>query len=410
MSDQGIYIKNRRGSILVLIIVLFLSISIADASVYNTGVYPGGSFIDPAAHIDVDSFSIGSESYIAPFTSFTGGYANIGSHSNVQDSGTNSGKIKIADNAVIAHGADLIGNVEIGSMAFIGFNSIINDSKIGDGAYIGVRSKITGIDIPAGKSVPAGSVIDSQDDIKNLGPVTKAQVVFVNDVIEVNRALAVGYSQLYEKKGQEAFGKTGPSGDRNIVINSRVILGYSGTIEPSIGTGASIGNARVIGNVKLGDNARIDDRTSIRGDEGVPIIIGDNAQIGKDNTFHSLNKKMVVIGNDFKLGSDAVIHGPVDIGNNVRVGNRAVVFKSNIGNNVIIGDNAVVTGVKLLDGAVIPPDTIVGSQADANKFNDPVRREDQASGSTPLIAIIVAALIPSVLGLAGSVVLKNKHQ
>lgn len=409
MSDQGIQIRNRIVSGLVLILALFLSISIAQASVYNTGIYPGGSFIDPAAHIDVGSFSIGSEVFIAPFTSFTGEYASIGDYSDVQDSGTNSGNIKIADNAVIAHGADLIGNVEIGSMAFVGFNSIINDSKIGDGAYIGVRSKITGIDIPAGKSVPAGAVIDSQDDIQNLGPVTKAQVVFVNDVIEVNRALAVGYNQLYEKRGQEAFGKIGPSGDRNINIHGRTILGYSGTIEPSMGNGATIGNARVIGNVKLGDNARIDDRTSIRGDEGVPIIIGDNAQIGKDNTFHSLNKKMVVIGNDFKLGNDAVIHGPVNIGNNVRVGNRAVVFKANVGNNVIIGDNAVVTGVKLLDGAVIPPDTIVGSQAAANKYNEPLRREDQATGSTPLIAIIVVALIPSILGLAGSVVLKNKH-
>ena len=76
---------------------------------------------------------------------------------------------------------------------------------------------------------------------------------------------------------------------------------------------------------------------------------------------------------------------------------------------MIIGDNAVVAGVKLLDGAVIPPDTIVGSQAVANKFNEPVRREDQATGSTPLIAIIVVALIPSILGLAGSVVLKDKH-
>lgn len=409
MSDQGIHNRNGIGSGLVLLLALFLSISIAEASVYNTGIYPGNSFIDPAAHIDVGSFSIGSESYIAPFTSVTGEYANIGSHSNVQDGGTISGNIKIADDAVIAHGADLIGNVEIGSMAFVGFNSIINDSKIGDGAYIGVMCKITGIDIPAGKSVPAGSIIDSQDDIKNLGPVTKAQIVFVNDVIEVNRALAVGFSQLYEKRGQEAFGKTGPSGDRNINIHGRTILGYSGTIEPSIGNGATIGNARVIGNVILGDNARIDDGTSIRADEGVPIKIGNNAQIGKNSIFHSLNKKTLEIGNDFEVGSHAVIHGPVYIGNNVKVGNRAVVFKSNVGNNVIIGDNAAVTGVKLLDGAVIPPDTMVGSQAAANKFNEPVRREDQTAGSTPLIAIIVVALIPSILGLVGSVVLKDKH-
>ena len=188
---KGIQIKYMR-ILLVFNLVIFASVSIADASVYNTGVYPGNSFIDPAAHINVDTFSIGSESYIAPFTSFTGEYADIGSHSDVQDGSTNSGRIKIADNAIIAHGADLIGDVEIGSKAFIGFNSIITDSKIGDGAYIGVSSTVTGVDIPADKSVPAGSVIDSQDDIENLQQVTLAQRMFVNEVIDVNRALAVG--------------------------------------------------------------------------------------------------------------------------------------------------------------------------------------------------------------------------
>ncbi len=406
---KSIQIKYRRIFGLILTLVLFASVSIAEASVYNTGVYPGNSFIDPAAHIDVDAFSIGSESYIAPFTSFTGEYANIGSYGDVQDGVTNSGKIKIADNAVIAHGADLIGDVEIGSKAFIGFNSIITDSKIGNGAYIGVMSRITGVDIPANKSVPAGSVIDSPDDIEKLQPVTKAQIVFVNDVIEVNRALAVGYSQLYEKRGLDAFGKIGPYGDRDIVINGRVILGYSGTHEPSIGKGAAIDNARVIGYVNLGDNVRVGDGTSIRGDEGVPISIGDNAQIGKNNTFHSLNKKMVVIGKDFKLGSDAVIHGPLNIGNNVRVGNRAVVFKAKIGNNVIIGDNAVVTVVRLLDGAVIPPDTIVASQRDAEKFNDAVRRDNPTKPSS-LFGFIVVALIPAGLGLVGSVALRDRHK
>lgn len=359
--------------VLLLIFVFLISIN-AKASIKNTGVYPDNSFIDPSAKIDVDAFSIGSESYIAPFSEFTG-KTSIGSHSNIQDSVTGSGDIKIADNAVIAHGADLIGNVEIGSDAFVGFNSKITDSKIGDGAYINIGSNITGVDIPAHKSVPAGSVIDSQDDIEKLKPVTIAQIVFVEDVIEVNRALAKGYVDLYGKKGAEAFGKLGPFGYREIKMEGKYILGYSDASEPVIGKGTGIDKARIIGNVNLGENAKVEDGTAIRGDEGVPISIGDSAQIGKNNTFHSLNNKVIEIGKDFKLGSDTVIHGPLSMGNNVKVGNRAVVFKSKIGNNVLIGDNAIVTGVRLLDGVIIPPNTIVDTQQIANSFNNKVKKD-----------------------------------
>ncbi|HEY9205253.1 MAG TPA: DapH/DapD/GlmU-related protein, partial [Candidatus Methanoperedens sp.] len=172
---------------------------------------------------------------------------------------------------------------------------------------------------------------------------------------------------------------------------------------------SSIDNVRIIGSVNLGDNVRVEDGTSIRGDEGVPISIGDNARIGKNNTFHSLNKKVIEIGKDFKLGSDAVIHGPLDMGDNVEVGNRAIVFKSKIGNNVVIGNNAVVTGVRLLDGAVIPPGTIVGSQKDAEKFNDAVRK-DSPKEPASLFGFIFAAFIPAGLGLVGSVALRDRHQ
>lgn len=69
--------------------------------------------MDPSVHINVNDFSIGSESYVGPFTSFTGEYAHIGSYSDFQDGISNSGKITIKDNAVVAHGAHLDGEVEI---------------------------------------------------------------------------------------------------------------------------------------------------------------------------------------------------------------------------------------------------------------------------------------------------------
>lgn len=391
---------------LVIMISFFLSINISQATAFNTGIYPGESFIDPTASINVANFSIGNESYIAPFTSFSGDYTYIGSYSNVQDSGSNSGRIKIDDNAVVAHGAELSGNIEIGSKAFIGFNSVIKDSKIGDGAYIGVACEIIGIDIPPQKSVPPGTVIDSPDDIVRLQPVNEAQIEFVKEVIEVNRVLAIGYSGLFGKNGMNAFGSTGPNGNGDIIIDGKDILARKGSNEPVIGKGSKIENARVIGDVNLGEDSRVGSGTSIRGDEGIPITIGNNAQIGKNNTFHSLNDKEVKIGNNFKLGSESVIHGPIEIGSGVSIGSRAVVFKSTIGNNVMIGDNAIVTEVKVPDGTVIPSGSVITTQKDVRTLNSGA----VASGNNvaSVLDLSIVAMIPIFLGLAISMVLRKK--
>ncbi len=400
---SGKEIKNICGAAFRLSFIYLLIVSVAEASIFTTGPYPGDSFIDPTVHIDVGNFSIGTESYIAPFTSFRGEYAYIGSYSNVQDSGSNSGKIRIKDDAVVAHGADLTGEVEIGSKAFIGFNSLIKDAKIGDEAYIGIGSRVVGVDIPGRKSVPPASIIDSVDDVIALKPVTKEEEEFVEEVIEVNRALAKGYGQLFERKGMDAFGKVGPHGDGDILIDGKDILAHTGIHTPQVGQGTIIDNSRVIGHVILRNNIRIGDGTSIRGDEGIPIDIGDNAQIGKNNTFHSLNGKEVIIGKNFKLGSDSVIHGPLKIGDNVRTGNRAVVFKSTIGNNVEIGDNAIVIGVKVPDGTVIPPGSVVTAQRDVRKLN-PGPESKPAS----IFELTLVAIIPLSLGLIGSYLFRNK--
>ena len=164
MNEGGF--KNKLSIELLITFVIIVNISTVGASNYNTGPYPGNSFVDPSVQINVSVFSIGSESYVGPFTSFTGEYARIGSYSDFQDGVSNSGKINIKDDAVIAHGAHLEGDIEVGSHAFIGFNSYIKDAKIGDDAYIGIGSTIIGIDIPPGKSVPQAAVIDSADDIE----------------------------------------------------------------------------------------------------------------------------------------------------------------------------------------------------------------------------------------------------
>lgn len=404
MKNGGIKNKLMIGSMITF--ALIINILIVGAS-NNTISYQGNSFVDPSVNINVNDFSIGSESYVGPFTSFTGEYTHIGSNSDLQDGVSNSGKITIKDDAVVAHGAHLEGDVEIGSFAFIGFNSIITDAKIGDGAYIGIGSKITGVDIPPGKSVPQASVIDSIDDIEKLGPVTEEQKEFVEEVIGVNRALAIGYTRLFEKNGASDFGSIGPNGDGDILIEGKDILSRKGSNNPVIGASSAIGSTRIIGDVFLGENSIVENGTSIRADEGIPIKIGKNAQIAMNNTFHSLNDQEISIGNDLRLGSDSVLHGPLVLGEKANIGSRAVVFKSTIGNNVQIGDDAIVVGVKVPDGTVIPSGSVVETQKDVRILNpDAVAPGTRWASITD---IFLVSMIPILLGLVISVVLRKKE-
>jgi carbonic anhydrase/acetyltransferase-like protein (isoleucine patch superfamily) len=404
MKKGGIKNKLKIGSMMMFLLII--NILIVGAS-NNTVLYQGNSFVDPSANIDVNDFSIGSESYVGPFTSFTGEYTHIGSNSDFQDGVSNSGKITIKDDAVIAHGAHLEGDVEIGSFAFIGFNSIIKDSRIGDGAYIGIGSKITGVDIPPGKSVPQASVIDSMDEIEKLGPVTKEQEEFVEEVIDVNRVLAIGYTRLFEKNGASDFGSIGPNGDGDILIDGKDILARSGNNEPVIGASSAIGSTRIIGDVLLGENSIVENGTSIRADEGIPIKIGKNAQIGMNNTFHSLNDQEISIGDDLKVGSDSVLHGPLVLGEKANIGSRAVVFKSTIGNNVEIGDDAIVVGVKVPDGTVIPSGSVVETPKDVRLLNPGAVAPGTKWAS--IMDLFLVSMIPILPGLVTSVILRKRE-
>jgi carbonic anhydrase/acetyltransferase-like protein (isoleucine patch superfamily) len=404
MKKGGIKNKLMIGSMITFI--LFINILIVGAS-NNTISYQGNSFVDPSVNINVNDFSIGSESYVGPFTSLTGEYVHIGSYSDFQDGVSTSGKITIKDDAVVAHGAHLEGEVEIGSFAFIGFNSIIKDATIGDGAYIGIGSKITGVNIPPGKSVPQASVVDSIDDIEKLGQITVEQEEFVKEVIGVNRVLAIGYTQLFEKNGASDFGNIGPNGDGDILIDGKDILTRSKNNEPVIGASSAIGSTRIIGAVFLGENSIVENGTSIRADEGIRIKIGKNAQIGMNNTFHSLNDQEISIGNELKVGSASVLHGPLVLGDKVNIGSRTVVFKSTIGSDVEIGDDAIVVGVKVPDGTVIPSGSTVKTNKDVRLLNPGAAAP--GSNWASIMDLFLVSMVPILPGLVISVILRKRE-
>lgn len=338
----------------------------------QTGIYPGNSFIDPSAAIEVlhlSNFSIGKESYIGPFSRISGRHIAIGNYSNIQDDVEIKGVLNISDHVIVAHGAGLSGKVEIGEKSFIGFNTYVQGSNIGKGVYIDHGSMISGVTIPDGKYVPMGSVINGQSLVDNLSDVTDEQKELMENEISINRALAIGYSKLYKEKGKDVFVSVGPNTDGDIKVDSNDIFSRNGSNEPIMENGTFYNTVRIIGEIFIGENGNIGNGTVIRADEGVPIKIGRDAIIGIGDVFHSLNNEEIEIGNGFKLGDFSIVHGPLKIGNNVTIGSRSVVFKSQIGNNVIVGDKVIVANVDIPDGTNIGPSKKIISKEDVENMS-----------------------------------------
>ncbi len=69
---------------------------------------------------------------------------------------------------------------------------------------------------------------------------------------------------------------------------------------------------RIVGDVRLGNNSFVGRRTSIRADEGSPII-GENADIQNRFTFHALKGTSIRIGSNLNTDNNIVFHGPLEV-------------------------------------------------------------------------------------------------
>lgn len=130
----------------------------------------------------------------------------IGRHSNVQDGvilhalkdrtvsvGGEEWAIYVGRNVSMAHGAIVHGPCYIGDDTFIGFRATVHDSVVGARCAIGHSAVVVGVEIPDGKLVPNGAIIDSADKVARLPEATEKHRHFNEDVVEVNRGLAAAY-------------------------------------------------------------------------------------------------------------------------------------------------------------------------------------------------------------------------
>lgn len=331
------------------------------------------SFISPLVELFGD-ISIGKQIFIAGNTTVRAdpnARICIGSETNFQDNilflalqnlpapAAPCGALSAStgERVSVAHQAK-IKNSKIGNFTFVGFRADLNNVVLEDGAFVLHGATLSNVRIPKDRLVPIGAVITTQTQADALPLKTEANSEFQKEVLEVNEEFAEHYSELYEKEGFDAI--TGVSLAPQTSWNQN-------PVKPTLGKNVKVEEfARLVGDVRLGSNSVVGRRTSIRADEGAPIVIGDNAEIEDRVTFHALKGTSIRIGKNLNTDDNVVFHGPLEVGDNLTIEDDVVLFRAQVGNDVTIGTRAIVVGVTLRNGVKVPDNAIVTTQAQAD--------------------------------------------
>ncbi|KAF7600744.1 MAG: carbonate dehydratase [Candidatus Dactylopiibacterium carminicum] len=166
------------------------------------------AFVDPTAII-CGKVIIHENVFIGPYAVIRADELNatgdmdpivIGAHSNIQDGvvihSKSGAAVLIGEHTSIAHRSIVHGPCEVGSRAFIGFNSVLFNCKIGEGCVVRHNSVVDGLDLPAGFYVPSTTHIHPDTDLETIPKVTASATEFSEDVVRTNNELVAGYKRL----------------------------------------------------------------------------------------------------------------------------------------------------------------------------------------------------------------------
>lgn len=333
-------------------------------------VVNGSSYVSPLTEIFGDVF-IGQDNFVAASSvlrASPGHRVELGDKATVQDNivvRALDESVTIGDASNLGHHA-IVRDSEIADSAYIGYNTEIEDSRIGNGALVYHGARVEGVKIPDDAYVPAGEVVTEQAAADELPTIEEVGVdeYYQEALLDIHDELTQGYIELYEKEGYEAVLEVG--------VNPETSFNQE-QIEPQIGENVELQEfARVVGDVRVGENSSVGRRTAIRADEGTPIVIGPGASIDDRVTFHAVKGSDVRIGELLVVSDDAVLHGPLELGNRVFVGDHAIVFRARLGDDVQIGEGAVIVGpegpadkiMEIPDGTLIPADAVITTEKD----------------------------------------------
>lgn len=99
----------------------------------------------------------------------------------------------IGKNTSITHMSLIHGPAYIGDDCFIGFRSTVFNARIGSGCIVMMHALVQDVEIPPGKYVPSGAVINSQQQADRLPDVQEEDFKFAHQLVVCNDTLRSGY-------------------------------------------------------------------------------------------------------------------------------------------------------------------------------------------------------------------------
>jgi len=121
----------------------------------------------------------------------------------------------------------------------------------------------------------------------------------------------------------------------------------------------------VLGGCELDEGVVVEPGAYVLGDVAPTVSIGAGTRIGANTSVHELTFTSCRIGAACVIGERCVLHGPLEIGDHVTVGDQAILFGPVIRDGVTIGKRALVFGpVEITED--VPDDAII--VAPGNEF------------------------------------------
>ena len=339
-------------------------------------VYNGSSYVSPLTEIFGDVF-IGQDNFVAASSvmrAAPGLQVELGDKATVQDNivvRAQEKNVTIGEKSNLGHHA-IARDSQIGNAAYIGYNTEIQDSSVGNGALVYHGARVEGVEIPDDSYVGAGEVVTEQAAADDLPTVEEVGVdeYYQEALLDIHDELTRGYIELYEKEGYDAV--------MEVAQNPETSFNPEQT-EPQIAENVELDEfVRAVGDVRIAENSSVGRRTAIRADEGSPIVIGPGASIDDRVTFHAVEGTDVRAGEFLVVDDDAVLHGPLEAGNRVFIGEEAVVFRARLGDDVRIGEGAVIVGpegpadriMEIPDGTLIPAGAVITTEEDVRALKE----------------------------------------
>jgi carbonic anhydrase/acetyltransferase-like protein (isoleucine patch superfamily) len=179
--------RNPRGDLPVVHETAFVD---PTAVVRGRVIVSENVFIGPYAVIRADE--IDDDGHMEPIV--------IGAHSNIQDGvvihSKAGGRVKIGEYTSIAHRSIVHGPCRVSGRVFIGFNSVLFNSVVGEGSLARHNSVVEGSGVPDGFYIPSNSNIHSDEELARIEPVTPNVTGFSESVAQANHELVRGHRRI----------------------------------------------------------------------------------------------------------------------------------------------------------------------------------------------------------------------